>query len=145
MAAFAPLLCRVSFPVFLSKTVDRLSAQLAGRLNFEYKDPTKNFDRSRVKGLVAKLVQVKDPTHSTALEVAAGGRLYQARKYERGSGGSVVVDLVIIVHGLPPCVICHTNTSIGWMSLDKVAPFLMIHTYKYICTSTVQQSRVGRL
>ena len=57
--------------------VDRLSAQVAGRLNFEYKDPHKNFDRSRVKGLVAKLVQVKDPSHSTALEVAAGGRLYQ--------------------------------------------------------------------
>eukprot|EP00903_Cladosiphon_okamuranus_P020312 g18637.t1 len=61
----------------LKETVERLSAQVAGRLNFEYKDPHKNFDRSRVKGLVAKLVQVKDPTHSTALEVAAGGRLYQ--------------------------------------------------------------------
>lgn len=67
----------VGFRFLFQKIVDRLSAQVAGRLNFEYKDPTKNFDRSRVKGLVAKLVQVKDPAHSTALEVAAGGRLYQ--------------------------------------------------------------------
>lgn len=59
--------------------VDRLSAQVAGRLSFEYRDPERNFDRSRVKGLVAKLVQIKDPAHSTALEVAAGGRLYQVR------------------------------------------------------------------
>ncbi|CAM9426844.1 unnamed protein product, partial [Ectocarpus sp. 12 AP-2014] len=61
----------------LKEVVDRLSAQVAGRLSFEYRDPERNFDRSRVKGLVAKLVQVKDPAHSTALEVAAGGRLYQ--------------------------------------------------------------------
>lgn len=54
-----------------------MSAMVAGRLNFEYRDPHKNFDRCRVKGLVAKLVQIKDPAHSTALEVAAGGRLYQ--------------------------------------------------------------------
>ncbi|CAM9771112.1 unnamed protein product, partial [Ectocarpus sp. 4 AP-2014] len=61
----------------LKEVVDRLSAQVAGRLSFEYRDPERNFDRSRVKGLVAKLVKVKDPAHSTALEVAAGGRLYQ--------------------------------------------------------------------
>lgn len=79
--------------VFLSKkTVDRLSAQVAGRLNFEYKDPHRNFDRSRVKGLVAKLVQVKDPTHSTALEVAAGGRLYQVKE-----GGGCVIALVFLL------------------------------------------------
>ncbi|CAM9448409.1 unnamed protein product, partial [Laminaria digitata] len=64
----------------LLQVVDRLSAQLAGRLNFEYQDPQKNFDRSKVKGLVARLVDVKDKAHSTALEVAAGGRLYQARR-----------------------------------------------------------------
>lgn len=87
IAAFpAYLLCGTSFPVSLlqKKTVDRLSAQVAGRLNFEYKDPHRNFDRSRVKGLVAKLVQVKDPSHSTALEVAAGGRLYQASRTHGG-------------------------------------------------------------
>lgn len=59
------------------KVVDKLTAQLAGRLSFQYENPMPGFDRSRVKGLVARLVTVKDPAHSTALEVVAGGRLYQ--------------------------------------------------------------------
>lgn len=45
-------------------------------LRFEYKDPEKNFDRSKVSGLVCKLFDVKDPVNSTALEVTAGGKLY---------------------------------------------------------------------
>lgn len=45
-------------------------------LQFDYTDPEKNFDRSRVHGLVCKLVQVKDAQHATALEVTAGGKLY---------------------------------------------------------------------
>lgn len=61
----------------LRDTVDEVSGQLAARLRFEYKDPEKGFDRSRVKGMVAKLVHVTDPRHTTALEVAAGGKLYQ--------------------------------------------------------------------
>ena len=40
-------------------------------------DPEKNFDHSRVKGLVAKLVTLKDPATSTAVEVVAGSKLYQ--------------------------------------------------------------------
>lgn len=55
-----------------------ISAGGLHRLNFEYSDPTPNFDRSKVKGLVANLVDI-DEAHrdaSTALEVAAGGRLY---------------------------------------------------------------------
>ncbi|XP_060695349.1 structural maintenance of chromosomes protein 2 [Hemiscyllium ocellatum] len=45
-------------------------------LNFEYKDPEKNWDSNRVKGLVATLLSVKDVSTATALEVVAGGRLY---------------------------------------------------------------------
>ena len=56
--------------------VDVLSGQLAG-LDFKFKDPEARFDRNRVKGVVAKLMQVKDPAMSTALEVVAGGKLYQ--------------------------------------------------------------------
>jgi hypothetical protein len=40
-------------------------------------DPEARFDRSRVKGLVARLVKLKDPAASTALEVVAGAKLYQ--------------------------------------------------------------------
>jgi len=61
----------------LQETVDTLSAQLEGRLAFNYKDPVRGFDRSRVKGLVARLINIKVPKHSTALEVVAGGKLYQ--------------------------------------------------------------------
>lgn len=44
------------------------SAQLA-KVDFTYRDPVKNFDRSRVKGVVAKLIKVKDRSTLTALEV----------------------------------------------------------------------------
>lgn len=46
-------------------------------MSFEYRDPERDFDRSKVKGVVAKLVRLQDPTTTTALEVAAGGKLYQ--------------------------------------------------------------------
>lgn len=61
----------------LQEVVDTLTAQLQGRLAFNYSDPVRGFDRSKVKGIVAKLVQVKDPAHATALEVVAGGKLFQ--------------------------------------------------------------------
>jgi len=61
----------------LQEKVDTLNAQLQGRLAFEYSDPVRGFDRNKVKGLVARLVTVKNDKYSTALEVAAGGKLYQ--------------------------------------------------------------------
>ncbi|XP_064477399.1 structural maintenance of chromosomes protein 2-like [Ornithodoros turicata] len=45
-------------------------------LAFHYADPVRNFDRSKVLGLVCDLFSVKDPQASRALELAAGGRLY---------------------------------------------------------------------
>lgn len=45
-----------------------LSAQLAN-VQFMYRDPERNFDRSKVKGVVAKLIKVKDSSTMTALEV----------------------------------------------------------------------------
>lgn len=44
-------------------------------LQFEYRDPEKNFDRSKVFGPVATLIQVKDVKAATALEVSAGGKV----------------------------------------------------------------------
>ncbi|KAG8855444.1 Structural maintenance of chromosomes protein 2 [Serendipita sp. 411] len=52
--------------------------QRLSNLDFSYSDPVPNFDRSKVKGLVATLINI-DPSQypkSTALEIAAGGRLY---------------------------------------------------------------------
>ncbi|PKA61743.1 Structural maintenance of chromosomes protein 2-1 [Apostasia shenzhenica] len=45
-------------------------------IQFNYRDPIKDFDRSRVKGVVARLITVKDSSTMTALEVAAGGKLF---------------------------------------------------------------------
>lgn len=44
-------------------------------MHFTYRDPVKNFDRSRLKGLVAELVKLKDSLTTTALEVASRGKV----------------------------------------------------------------------
>lgn len=41
-----------------------------------FRDPERGWDRSKVKGLLANLITVSDISYSTALEVVAGGRLY---------------------------------------------------------------------
>jgi len=74
----------------LRENVETLTAQLEGRLAFNYSDPVRGFDRSRVKGLVAKLVTVKIPKYSTALEVAAGGKLYQVVVDETMTGKALL-------------------------------------------------------
>lgn len=53
-----------------------LMVQVETRLKFQYRDPERGFDRTRVKGLVAKLVTVSDVSTATALEVVAGGKLF---------------------------------------------------------------------
>uniref|UniRef100_A0A671MPC1 Structural maintenance of chromosomes protein n=1 Tax=Sinocyclocheilus anshuiensis TaxID=1608454 RepID=A0A671MPC1_9TELE len=59
----------------LRETYESLMGQFPN-LRFEYTDPEKNWDRSKVKGLVANLFSVTDVSNATALEVVAGGRLY---------------------------------------------------------------------
>ncbi|XP_072173354.1 structural maintenance of chromosomes protein 2-like [Diadema setosum] len=59
----------------LSDKVNALTSRFPN-LQFEYKDPEKNFDRSKVHGLVARLVKIKDVKYATSLEVAAGRKLY---------------------------------------------------------------------
>ncbi|KAI5632612.1 SMC proteins flexible hinge domain-containing protein [Phthorimaea operculella] len=55
--------------------VDGLSARLQ-RCDFKYSPPQPNFDSRRVFGTVCRLIDVCDPVYCTALETAAGGRLY---------------------------------------------------------------------
>ncbi|NXK48768.1 SMC2 protein, partial [Chauna torquata] len=45
-------------------------------LHFEYKQPEKNWDQNLVKGLVVTLITLKDISAAKALEVVAGGKLY---------------------------------------------------------------------
>lgn len=54
-----------------------LHVHLGVGVRFDYQDPEQGFDRSKVKGVVAKLVRLQEPATTTALEVAAGGKLYQ--------------------------------------------------------------------
>ncbi|KAM3512025.1 hypothetical protein MY11210_004351 [Beauveria gryllotalpidicola] len=61
----------------LRQESDKLKRKVAN-FDFNYTDPVPNFDRSKVKGLVAQLFTL-DKNHTkagTALEICAGGRLY---------------------------------------------------------------------
>ncbi|XP_054635145.1 structural maintenance of chromosomes protein 2 [Dunckerocampus dactyliophorus] len=59
----------------LKETYERLVSRFPN-LRFDYKDPERGWDRSNVKGLLANLISVSDVSYATALEVVAGGRLY---------------------------------------------------------------------
>ncbi|KAK9329911.1 RecF/RecN/SMC [Lipomyces starkeyi] len=61
----------------LTARIDNLKRQVAN-MEFTYTDPVPNFDRSKVKGLVAQLFSIdKDKfAAAVALEICAGGRLY---------------------------------------------------------------------
>lgn len=61
----------------LQAQADAVKRKVAN-IDFNFNDPAPNFDRSKVKGLVAQLFTL-DKQHSkagTALEICAGGRLY---------------------------------------------------------------------
>jgi structural maintenance of chromosome 2 len=61
----------------LQSDAEALKRKVAG-LDFSYSDPSPSFDRSRVKGLVAQLFNLPEDKSEagTALEICAGGRLY---------------------------------------------------------------------
>lgn len=61
----------------LTQEADALRRKVAN-VDFHFSDPSPNFDRSKVKGLVAQLFTLdKDRSVAgTALEICAGGRLY---------------------------------------------------------------------
>ena len=61
----------------LREQADAMKRKVAN-IDFNYSDPSPEFDRSRVKGLVAQLFTLdKGKTRAgTALEICAGGRLY---------------------------------------------------------------------
>uniref|UniRef100_A0A3Q2Z3P2 Structural maintenance of chromosomes 2 n=1 Tax=Hippocampus comes TaxID=109280 RepID=A0A3Q2Z3P2_HIPCM len=59
----------------LKEKYERLVSRFPN-LRFDYKDPERGWDRSKVKGLLANLISVRNVSYATALEVVAGGRLY---------------------------------------------------------------------
>ena len=56
---------------------DRLKQRI-GRLDFEYEKPSPHFDTRKVKGVAAQLIGLEKENYakSTALEIAAGGKLF---------------------------------------------------------------------
>jgi structural maintenance of chromosome 2 len=60
-----------------SQRAQRTEAQLKARLKFDYEHPGKGFDAEKVRGVLASLVTPCDGKYAAALEVVAGGRLYQ--------------------------------------------------------------------
>ena len=56
---------------------DEYESQLDSSLQFHYNDPEPHFDKNRVKGLIASLIEVRDMKYDQAIEVTAGGKLYQ--------------------------------------------------------------------
>ena len=61
----------------LTGKADTMKKKVAN-IDFTYTDPTPNFDRRQVKGLIAQLFTLdeKNFASATALEICAGGRLY---------------------------------------------------------------------
>lgn len=64
----------------ITQEIRQLSQQLdnsnAYRYELKYRDPEQNFDRCKMRGMVGKLVNVKDEKHFLGLTIAAGGGLY---------------------------------------------------------------------
>lgn len=60
----------------LQDRTDKLQAQVQARVTVEFKDPERGFDKSRVKGVLARLLAVRDPKYAGALEMVAGGKLF---------------------------------------------------------------------
>uniref|UniRef100_A0A914IB66 SMC hinge domain-containing protein n=1 Tax=Globodera rostochiensis TaxID=31243 RepID=A0A914IB66_GLORO len=58
-----------------AQELDRFEARNY-KLRFDYTTPYNGFDRSKVKGVVAKLFKMCEAKYATALEVVAGGRLF---------------------------------------------------------------------
>ncbi|KAL7276940.1 Structural maintenance of chromosomes protein 2 [Rhizina undulata] len=75
----------------LREQADGLRRRVAN-VDFNYTDPAPNFDRSKVKGLVAQLFTLdKDKTIAgTALEICAGGRLYNVVVDTEVTGGQLL-------------------------------------------------------
>ncbi|KAI9912332.1 hypothetical protein PsorP6_005021 [Peronosclerospora sorghi] len=59
------------------REVDEISSGLSSRLDFKFRDTYRNFDRNCVKGVLINLLDTKHECYYLALEIAAGGMLYE--------------------------------------------------------------------
>lgn len=77
----------------LREQADSMKRKVAN-IDFSYSDPSPGFDRSKVKGLVAQLFTLdKDKAQAgTALEICAGGRLYNVVVDSAETGTQLLKD-----------------------------------------------------
>lgn len=59
----------------LEEEVDHFESRYP-QIRFEYQKPGPNFDHNSVKGIVCKLITVKDKKAAYALDIAAGGKVF---------------------------------------------------------------------
>ena len=69
----------------LREQVDQLTAKVSNS-EVSYTPPSAKFDKSKVKGIVASLIKLKDKKAATALEVACGAKLYQLVVEDEATG-----------------------------------------------------------
>lgn len=82
--------------------------RLGSKYTLEYLDPEPNFDRSKVKGRVIRLIEMKDRNYARALEVGSGGGLF-----------SVVVDTDLTAQVL----LSHkTLGNVRFLPLNRMQP-----------------------
>ncbi|KAJ9083903.1 Structural maintenance of chromosomes protein 2 [Entomophthora muscae] len=93
----------------LREEQNRLSFQ-TNNLEFQYKDPYPNFDRRKVKGLVAELFSLGDTKYATALELCAAGKLYNV-VVDNAETGSVLLS--------NKCL----KTRVTLIPLDKISAY----------------------
>jgi structural maintenance of chromosome 2 len=102
----------------ISEQLEYMSRKVSG-LDFQYSNPTPNFDRSTVKGLVAELFTVlpENSNAVTALEICAGGRLYNV------GVGFTVLDMaserMLVIHPITNCGVCHESCRARWLLTTK--------------------------
>ena len=60
----------------VNRAYEKAETSLDPNLQFSYPDPEPGFDRSRVKGMVAHLIEVRNPHYTRAVEAVAGNKLY---------------------------------------------------------------------
>ncbi|CAI8055740.1 Structural maintenance of chromosomes protein 2 [Geodia barretti] len=110
------------------------------QVQFEYNDPSANFDRRRVRGPVVRLMTVREREAATALEVTAGGRLYnvvvdteETGKQLLQKGGlrrryTIIPLNKISSHSIPDNTTRKAQSLVG--GGDKVRPALSLVGYE---------------
>eukprot|EP01080_Neovahlkampfia_damariscottae_P003009 gene3009-5019_t len=107
----------------LKDEIYSLSSKLS-RFDFNYREPEKNFDKSKVKGKVGSLFEMKKDGISRALEVAAGAKLYNVVVHDETTGAKLIekkslnervsfIPLNKIQADVIPSQVCHKAKQIA--------------------------------